>query len=129
ELFSPCNSFPSHTIANASAPIPLLGASTTVSAIAVAIAASTAFPPARSIANPACPASGCDAATTFLPITALRRDPYSFPQNPSLFSCIPSTMPQLHPTQQAHLPSLLRALCDLCGLCGEFPHSFPANRR
>ena len=44
--------------------MPLLHGSTTVSAIAVASAASTALPPRGSIAMPACVASGCDVATT-----------------------------------------------------------------
>ena len=43
--------------------MPLLQGSTTVSAIAVARAASTALPPRASIAMPAWVASGCEVAT------------------------------------------------------------------
>jgi hypothetical protein len=47
-----------------SLPMPLAVGSTTVSAAAVAIAASTALPPRRSMASPACAASGWPVATT-----------------------------------------------------------------
>jgi len=57
---------------NASLPIPLLVGSTTVSVIAAASAASTALPPASSMLSPACAASGCDVATTFLASTGMR---------------------------------------------------------
>ena len=56
--FTPCSRLPSHTIANASPPRPLVVGSNTVSAAAVAIAASTALPPARSVSSPACAARG-----------------------------------------------------------------------
>ena len=48
--------------------------STTVNVIAVAIAASTAFPPDANIPSPACAASGCEVATMFFASTALRFD-------------------------------------------------------
>src|SRR5262245_53313344 len=63
-------------MANASDPMPLLVGSTTVSAIAAASAASTAFPPASNMRSPACAASGCDVATTFRAITGARCDAY-----------------------------------------------------
>ena len=53
---------------------------TTVSAIAVASAASTALPPRRSTARPAAAASGCEVATTPLPAkTGLRSRPGNRP--------------------------------------------------
>src|SRR6476661_6692288 len=55
---------PSQTRANASEPMPLDVGSTTVRAIAVAIAASTALPPSSSIFRPACTARGWLVATT-----------------------------------------------------------------
>ena len=58
DAFKPCSFSPSHTIANASLPMPFDVGSTTVRVIAVASAASTALPPARRIARPACAASG-----------------------------------------------------------------------
>gem|GEM_PF-3627307 len=51
------------TRANASLPNPFEVGSTTVKQAAVAIAASTAFPPALIISSPACAANGCDVAT------------------------------------------------------------------
>ena len=48
--------------------------STTVSAAAVAMAASIALPPAASTASPACAASGCDVATICRPSTGTRCD-------------------------------------------------------
>ena len=54
--------------------MPLLQGSTTVNAIAVASAASTALPPRASISTPACAASGCDVATTFAAQTGCLRD-------------------------------------------------------
>ena len=74
EAFKPCNDFPSHRIQNASEPNPLPVGSSTVRAIAVASAASTAFPPLDSIERPACAASGCDVETTFFAKTGERRD-------------------------------------------------------
>ena len=53
EAFNPTRFFPSHKIANASLPIPLLTGSTTVNVIAVANAASIALPPFLSICKPA----------------------------------------------------------------------------
>ena len=61
-------------IANASEPMPLEVGSTTVSVIAAASAASTALPPRASICRPACAASGCEVATTFLASTGMRCD-------------------------------------------------------
>jgi hypothetical protein len=59
-------------MAKASEPMPLETGSTTVKAIAVAIAASTALPPSASIRRPAWAASGCDVHTTFAARTGLR---------------------------------------------------------
>ena len=75
DAFSPCSFSPSHTIAKASLPMPFEVGSTTVRVIAVASAASTALPPARSAARPACAASGWLAAT-MPPVesTTLRRE-------------------------------------------------------
>ena len=53
EEFRPNSSFLCQTIANASLPKPLAAGSTTVRAAAVAIAASIALPPCRSISRPA----------------------------------------------------------------------------
>ena len=53
EPLIPVKSFPSQTIANASLPTPFIAGSTTVSVIAVAIAASTALPPRLSMSIPA----------------------------------------------------------------------------
>src|SRR5438309_1551816 len=59
-----------------SPPIPDICGSTTFSAAATAIAASTAFPPAASVRTPASAASGCPAATIpFRPATTGRYDP------------------------------------------------------
>src|SRR5262245_43509842 len=63
EALRPWSLLPSQIMAKASLPIPLLVGSTTVSVIAVASAASTAFPPLYNMLNPACAASGCDVAT------------------------------------------------------------------
>ena len=57
EEFSPISSPMCQTIANASLPKPLAVGSTTVSAAAVATAASIALPPCRSISKPAAEAS------------------------------------------------------------------------
>ena len=65
DAFNPCSRSPSHTMAKASEPMPLDTGSTTVSVMAVAIAASTALPPSASIRRPAWAASGCDVHTTF----------------------------------------------------------------
>ena len=64
DALRPCSFLPSHRIANASEPMPLLVGSSTVSAIAVASTASTALPPFISMRKPACAASGCEVATT-----------------------------------------------------------------
>src|SRR6185503_2000756 len=72
DAFNPCNCVPSHTIANASEPIPLDTGSTSVSVIAVATMASTALPPSAIIRSPACAAKGCDVATTLPAIRGLR---------------------------------------------------------
>ena len=45
-------------MAKASAPVPFIICSATVSAMAIAIAASTAFPPLASTGRPACAANG-----------------------------------------------------------------------
>ena len=58
EALSPCRLEPSHTIANASLPSPHETGSTMVIAAAAAIVASIALPPAYSMRNPACAASG-----------------------------------------------------------------------
>ena len=63
EALSPCSSLPSHRIANASLPRPLLTGSQMVMAAAAAMAASTALPPFHSIRKPACAASGCEVDT------------------------------------------------------------------
>ncbi len=73
EAFRPCNSFPSQMIAKTSLPMPFEIGSTTVSVIAVASAASTALPPARSMRRPACAASGCEVETTFRASVGRRR--------------------------------------------------------
>ena len=54
----PCKLLPSQTSEKTSPPMPLEHGSTTVSAMPVAIAASTALPPCWSIERPACAASG-----------------------------------------------------------------------
>src|SRR3954453_10740457 len=76
DAFNPCSSLPSHTIANASEPMPLDTGSTNVSVIAVARIASTALPPSAIICSPACAASGCDVATTFAASRGLRGHAY-----------------------------------------------------
>ena len=58
EALSPTSAPPEATMAKASLPMPFVTGSTTVSATAVAIAASTALPPLASMASPACAASG-----------------------------------------------------------------------
>ena len=65
EPLIPVRSCPSQTMAKASLPTPFIVGSTTVRVIAVAIAASTALPPRRSMSMPAWVASGCDVATAF----------------------------------------------------------------
>ena len=76
EALSPCSPPPAHTSANASAPIPLLVGSRTVSATAVATAASMALPPRRSMSSPACAASGWLVATQLLARIGVRFDGY-----------------------------------------------------
>ena len=56
-------SFCDQMIANASEPMPFAVGSTTVSAAAVATAASIALPPLSRIASPACEACGAELAT------------------------------------------------------------------
>src|SRR5262249_28166721 len=63
EALRPCRVVPSQTIANRSEPMSLEPGCTTASVIAVATAASTAFPPRRSTASPAPAASGWLVAT------------------------------------------------------------------
>jgi len=72
EPFKPHNFFLFQISAKASPPIPLLVGSNTVSAMAVARAASTALPPFISICKPAWAARGCDVATTFCANTGIR---------------------------------------------------------
>ena len=72
EAFRPCSCLPSQQMAKPSLPMPQPEGSTTVSAMAAAMAASTALPPACSMARPAWAASGCEVATTLRPSTALR---------------------------------------------------------
>ena len=67
---------PSQMMANASEPMPLLQGSTTVNAMAVANAASTALPPLRSASAPAWAANGWDVATTLRANTGTRREGY-----------------------------------------------------
>ncbi len=74
DAFRPTSSSPLHRMAKRSEPMPLLQGSTTVSVMAVASAASTAFPPRASMARPACAASGCDVATALRAKTGWRRD-------------------------------------------------------
>ena len=59
-------------MAKLSLPRPFEQGSTMLIAAAVAIAASTALPPARSICRPACAASGCEVATTLRANSGLR---------------------------------------------------------
>ena len=61
--FRPCNWPPCQINAKASPPMPLADGSSTLSAVAVAMAASIALPPACSTCRPACAAKGCDVAT------------------------------------------------------------------
>src|SRR6185369_15067283 len=72
EAFRPCSCWPSHTIANASLPRPLLTGSQIVMAAAAAIAASTALPPFHMMRSPACAASGCEVETTLRASTGRR---------------------------------------------------------
>src|SRR3569623_697862 len=72
DAFKPCNCLPSHKIANASLPRPQDTGSTTVSAAAAAIAASTALPPFNSMRRPACAASGCEVETALRAKTGMR---------------------------------------------------------
>src|SRR5437763_6141984 len=58
---------------NASEPSPLLTGSTIVITAAVAMAASTAFPPRASMRWPACAATGCEVETMLRPNTGRRR--------------------------------------------------------
>ena len=72
EALRPCSSLPSHRMQKASLPRPQPVGSTTVSAMAVAMAASTALPPASSMDRPACAASGCEVETMLRPSTEER---------------------------------------------------------
>ena len=69
EPFRPCSVLPSQTSEKTSLPMPFEVGSTTVRAMAVASAASTALPPCWSIERPAWAASGWLVATT--PLTAI----------------------------------------------------------
>ena len=68
----PCSCLPSHRMAKASLPRPLLTGSTMVMAAAAAIAASTALPPFHSMRRPACAASGCEVETALRAKTGMR---------------------------------------------------------
>src|SRR3954467_6947066 len=72
DAFRPCSSLPSHRIARASLPRPLLTGSQTVMAAAAAMAASTALPPFHSMRSPACAASGCEVDTALRANTGMR---------------------------------------------------------
>lgn len=72
DAFSPWSAAPSQISAKASPPRPHDTGSTTVSAAAAAMAASTALPPFHSILSPICAASGCDVDTTFRANTGWR---------------------------------------------------------
>ena len=74
EAVRQCNWLPSHTMANASLPRPLLVGSTTYNAMAVATAASTELPPFLSTLMHACTARGCEIATMFFAKTGDRFD-------------------------------------------------------
>src|SRR5690349_2909370 len=76
DAFKPCSVEPSHMIANASLPTPLLVGSTIVSVIAAASAASTALPPRSNARIPASTAKGCEVATILRPNTGERREGY-----------------------------------------------------
>src|SRR5436190_19518337 len=85
-----------------SPPIPDICGSTTFSAAATAIAASTAFPPAASVRTPASAASGCPAATIpFRPATTGRYDPAVAPCGACMLLFSDSL---LHPPPRVKLP-------------------------
>jgi hypothetical protein len=64
EALRPTSLVPSHRMQKASAPMPFIVGSTTVMAIALATAASTALPPLASMRRPAVAARCCEEATT-----------------------------------------------------------------
>src|SRR3954471_328591 len=72
EPLMPCSCLPSHKMANASLPNPLLTGSQIVMAAAAAIAASTALPPFHSMRRPAWAASGCEVDTALRANTGMR---------------------------------------------------------
>lgn len=72
EALRPCSCWPSHRMAKASLPRPLLTGSTSVMTAAVATAASTALPPFCRMRRPACAASGCEVDTTLRAKTGMR---------------------------------------------------------
>src|SRR6478735_8551921 len=74
EAFRPCSFCPSHRMAKASLPRPLLTGSQMVMAAAAATAASTALPPFHNMRKPACAASGCEVETTLRAKTDRRAD-------------------------------------------------------
>ncbi|MNX94343.1 hypothetical protein D3C86_1265710 [compost metagenome] len=76
EALRPCSVSPSQISAKASPPMPFMHGSTTVSAMAVASAASTALPPRASMRRPAAAANGCDVAITLSASTGKRRAVY-----------------------------------------------------
>ncbi len=72
EPLIPCRLLPSHRMAKASLPRPLLTGSQMVMAAAAAMAASTALPPFHSMRRPACAASGCEVDTALRANTGMR---------------------------------------------------------
>ena len=72
--FKPCDRPSCQTSANMSPPMPFITGSTTVSAMAVAMALSTALPPASSMRSPACAASGWLVATALAASTGIFRE-------------------------------------------------------
>ncbi|MDT4825837.1 hypothetical protein FQZ97_591300 [compost metagenome] len=69
--FRPCRRPSCQTSANMSPPMPFMTGSSTVSAIAVAMALSTALPPASSMRRPACAARGWLVATALAARTGI----------------------------------------------------------
>src|SRR6185295_640894 len=98
---SPCSflAFASHTSAKASEPMPLLVGSSTGMQMAVATAASIAFPPCRSMCSPACTARGCDVATMFRASTGMRCDGYGNDHSKSVMAIL---YRESHETGQKH---------------------------
>src|SRR3954466_10460284 len=72
EPLMPCSCLPSHRMAKASLPRPLLTGSQMAMAAAAATAASTALPPFHSMRRPACAASGWEVETALRANTGMR---------------------------------------------------------